>query len=80
MKLNKYTYYKVIQQFCGNQWNDVSFYETKSDYISHEKSGKTKVNKYGRTVEISLITHDLAEYSLMGYSLRVIKRKVLNNK
>lgn len=29
---NKYTYYRVIQQNWGNQWDDVDFYETNSSY------------------------------------------------
>ena len=73
----KYNYFKVIQQNYGQGWEDVSFYETKSDYISLEKSGKTKVNKYGKTVDISLIAHDLAEYRLLGYATRLINRKEL---
>ena len=73
----KYNYFKVIQQNYGQGWEDVSFYETKSDYINFEKSGKTRVNKYGKTVEISLISHDIAEYRLMGYPTRLINRKEL---
>ena len=74
---NKYNYFKVIQQHCGQGWEDVSFYETKSDYINREKSGKTAVNKYGKTYEISLIAHDIAEYRLTGYPTRLINRKEL---
>jgi hypothetical protein len=75
---NKYNYYKVIQQNYGQGWEDVSHYETKSDFVNHEKSGKTRVNKYGRTVDISLIAHDIAEYRLLGYPTRLINRKELN--
>lgn len=74
---NKYEYYRVIQQNYGQGWEDVSFYETKSNFISFEKSGKTKVNKYGKVVEISLIQHDLNEYRLTGYPTRLINRKQL---
>lgn len=71
----KYNYYKVIQQNYGQGWEDVSFYETKSNYVNHEKSGKTRVNKFGKTVQISLIAHDIAEYRLLGYATRLINRK-----
>ena len=75
----KYNYYKVIQQNYGQGWEDVSFYETKSDYISREKSGKTIINKYGKEYQERLISHDLSNYRYMGYSTRVIKRKELKN-
>jgi len=78
MKVNKYTYYKVIQQNYGQGWEDVSHYETKSDFINHEKSGKTYVDKFGKLRELSLITHDLREYRLTGYPTRLINRKELN--
>lgn len=73
----KYNYFRVIQQNYGQGWEDVSFYETKSDFISLEKSGKTMINKYGKEVSISLINHDLAEYRTLGYPTRVINRKEL---
>jgi len=38
-KSNKYTYLKVIQQNYGQGWEDVSQYETGSDFVSIEKSG-----------------------------------------
>lgn len=72
-----YNYFRVIQQNYGQGWEDVSFYETKSDFINLEKSGKFSVNKYGKTYEISLISHDIAEYRLMGYATRLINRKEL---
>jgi len=77
-KSNKYTYYSIIQQNYGQGWEDVSHYETNSQYLNFEKSGKTRVNKYGKTVEISLISHDIAEYRLLGYPTRLINRKELN--
>ncbi len=77
MKNNKYEYSKVIQQHYGNGWEDVSTYETGSDYINREKSGSWRINKYGRRVEISLIQYDLAEYRLTGYPTRLINRREL---
>lgn len=66
VKVNKYGYVKVIQQHYGQGWEDVSEYECNSSYIPLEYNSKVLVNKYGR------------EYMLLGYSTRVIKRKVLN--
>jgi hypothetical protein len=78
MKANKYTYYQVIQQHYGQGWEDVSHYESNSKFLNFEKSGKTRVNKYGKVVEISLIGHDLNEYRTLGYPTRLINRKELN--
>ena len=68
MKTNKYKYFKVIQQNYGQGWEDVSEYETDSQ---------------GNGIEIhdnkdSVLTHDLREYRLTGYSTRVVRRKELN--
>lgn len=78
MKTNKYNYSRVIQQHYGQGWEDVSTYETGSDYISTEGSGKFRETKNGRKVEISLIGHDLKEYRLTGYATRVVNRRELN--
>jgi hypothetical protein len=78
MKTNKYTYYKVIQQWYGQGWEDVSSYETKSDYNSTEKSGSFVTTKSGKRRETTLLAHDLKEYRLTGYPTRVISRKELN--
>lgn len=72
---NKYKYYQVIQQHYGQGWEDVSHYETDSNYYSTEPSGKTRINKYGREVPIRLITHDFNEYVRMGYPTRIVNRK-----
>ncbi len=77
MKTNKYEYSKVIQQYYGQRWEDVSTYETGSDYINRQPSGSFRINKYGRRVEISLISYDLAEYRLTGYPTRLINRREL---
>ena len=61
---NKYTYYKVIQQYYGG-WEDVSHYETDSTFEAKIETRR-------------LLKHDLAEYRLMGYATRVIRRKELN--
>ena len=76
--INKYTYLKVIQQSTGQGWEDVSEYETDSQFRNFEKSGSFFTNKYGKQQERSLIAHDLAEYRLMGYNTRLINRKILN--
>ncbi len=65
MKVNKYTYYRVIQQQYGQDWEDADQYETTSDYT---------LDKEGRKA----FKHDLAEYKLMGYPTRTINRKELN--
>jgi len=78
MKQNKYKYLFVIQQHYGQCWEDVSEYETDSQFINREKSGTFFTNKYGKQQERSLIAHDLAEYRLTGYNTRLIKRKELN--
>jgi len=67
MKKNKYKYLKVIQQHYGGcyGWEDASHYETDSTgYMGPE--------------DRQLFQYDLAEYKLMGYPTRVIKRKELN--
>jgi hypothetical protein len=78
MRKNKYTYLKVIQQYCGGPWNDVSEYECDSMGNTFEMSGKFITLKSGRQRELKLITHDLKEYQLTGYPTRVIFRKELN--
>lgn len=77
MRQNKYNYFLVIQQNYGQGWEDVSEYETDSQFINREKSGVFFTNKYGRQQERSLIAHDIAEYRLTGYATRLIKRKEL---
>lgn len=77
MKSNKYEYSKVIQQNYGygHGWEDVSEYETDSQYINREKSGSFRTDKQGRQVEISLIGYDLAQYRQTGYATRLINRR-----
>ena len=75
MKTNKYNYLKVIQQNYGQGWEDVSEYETNSQGVPKEYTDKV-LNKYGH--KLSLLSHDLKEYRLLGYPTRVIKRKELN--
>jgi hypothetical protein len=77
-KVNKYSYVKVIQQHYGQGWEDVSEYECNSSYIPLEYNDKVMINNKGREYKETLLRHDLREYSLMGYSTRVINRKVLN--
>ncbi len=71
--MKKYTYYKVIQQNYGQGWEDVSFYETNSQFAPIEYT-KTLLN--GRY--LSLLSCDLKEYKIMGYDTRTINRKELN--
>lgn len=75
MKTKKYYYCSVIQQnyWCG--WEDVSEYETNSQFVNTEKSGKFYTDKRGNKREYSLISHDLKEYRLTGYQTRLINRK-----
>lgn len=83
MKQNKYNYLNVIQQYYGQGWEDVSEYEADSKGRSINDSlhsGKFITNpKTGSVKEITLLSHDLAEYQLTGYPTRVIFRKELNN-
>jgi len=78
---NKYNYLKVIQQYYGQGWEDVSEYEadSKGNLIGESMhSGKFVTNeKTGRTTELTLLSHDLKEYRLLGYPTRVIFRKEL---
>jgi len=62
MKLNKFNYILVIQQFFGN-WEDMSEYEATATQNAKDKE---------------LLRHDLKEYRLTGYPTRVIFRKELN--
>jgi hypothetical protein len=66
--MNKYTYYKVIQQNWGNSWDDVDFYETNSSFLfktrDERKAFITNLNLY-RTEQ--------------NAPVRVIKRKELND-
>ena len=75
----KYEYTKVIQQHYGHGWEDVSEYETNSQFINTEKSGVFYTDKHGKKREYSLISHDLKEYRFTGYPTRLIKRKKLRN-
>ncbi len=78
-KINKYSYVKVIQQHYRQGWEDVSKYTCNSSYIPLEYDSKILVNKYGIEYKETLLKHDLREYNMLGYSTRVIKRKVLND-
>lgn len=79
MKTLKYKYYKVIQQNYGQGFEDVSHYETDSQYnVKDNKSEVFKTNSKGKQYEVSLIKHDFNEYCLTGYNTRIIKRKELN--
>ncbi len=73
----KFRYLAVIQQSTGQGWEDVSEYETDSQYRNFEKSGYFFTNKYGRQQEYSLIGWDLKEYRFTGYPTRLICRKEL---
>lgn len=78
MKNLKYNYLKVIQQHYGQGWEDVSEYEANSQGITTEMSGKFTTSKNGVKRPISALTHDAAEYRLLGYPTRVIFRKEAN--
>ena len=62
MKTTKYNYLKVIQQYYGQGWEDVSEYEA---------------NSTGNAKDTKLLIHDLKEYRLTGYPTRTIFRKEL---
>jgi len=77
MKNNKYNYLKVIQQNYGYGWEDVSEYETNSQFMNFDKSGCFYTDSKGLQREYSLIGYDLKEYRLTGYATRLICRKEL---
>jgi hypothetical protein len=77
-KVNKYSYVKVIQQHYGQGWEDVSEYTCNSSYIPLEYNDKVMINNKGREYKETLLRHDLREYNILGYSTRVISRKVIN--
>lgn len=63
-KQNKYTYYKVIQEFSGNQWNDVDYHETNSQFLSKDRK---------------LFKENLKAYRENSrFPIRVIKKKEKN--
>ena len=62
--MNKYRYIKVIQQYYGYGWEDVSEYETDS-------AG------YAPAEARALLKHDAREYRLTGYPTRIIFRREL---
>ena len=82
MKKLKYRYVAVIQGNYGQGWEDVSEYETNSLGVCKERV-KVRVKRviYGIEElverERSLMSVDLKEYELMGYSHRVVYRKEL---
>ena len=63
MKNKKFNYIKVIQQFFGYEWEDVSEYEANSNVTTKDRK---------------LLLHDLKEYRLTGYPTRVIFRREKN--
>ena len=65
LKIKKYEYIKVIQQFYGS-WEDNSQYPAKSNGDAFDNETRL------------LIKHDLKEYRLTGYPTRLIFRKTLN--
>ena len=75
----KYKYSKVIQQNYGQGFEDVSEYKTNSQFIPMEMSDKLHISSSGKSRVQSLLLFDLKEYRLMGYSTRVISRRVLNS-
>jgi len=81
MKNNKYNYINVIQQHYGQGWEDVSEYsaDSKGNSIGEAlHSGKfVAIGNTGRTRELTLLQHDVAEYRLMGYPTRIVFRKVV---
>lgn len=74
---NKYEYFSVIQQNYGQGWEDVSIYETNSQFINNQKSGYYYTDKKGNKREYSLIGWDIKEYRTLGYPTRLINRKQL---
>lgn len=76
-KQTKYEYFNVIQQNCGQGWEDVSQYEAKSTGESIEKVEIDSVKYPGKKRKVSLCSQDLKEYQFTGYATRVIFRKEL---
>jgi len=63
--INKYVYYKVIQQNF-NSWEDVDFFEVKSSYTCKNLADRKELNQL------------IKDYKLMGYPVRVVNRKEEN--
>jgi hypothetical protein len=66
----KHSYFKVIQQYCASAygWEDVSFYETNSNY-----------GRFVNPQDKMTIKKDYREYELLGYPTRIINRCEKNN-
>ncbi len=77
-RVNKYSYVKVIQQHYGQGWEDVSEYICNSQFIPLEYNDKVLVNSKGREYKETLLRHDSREYMLLGYSTRIISRRIIN--
>ena len=70
----KYQYNKVIQQYCGQGWEDIS------EYICNSLGETKETHTTSDGKVIKLITHDVKEFRLMGYPTRIIFRKTkINN-
>lgn len=66
MKTPKYIYEKIIQQSCGQGWEDVSSYPATGNGLAVDRTTR------------ELLRHDFREYAMMGYPVRVIFRRSLN--
>lgn len=66
MAKNKYTYYKVIQEYW-NGWCDSDFYETDSTFFIRNKEDRARFKENLRLYRENA-----------GCAIRVIKRKELN--
>jgi hypothetical protein len=62
---NKYQYEKVIQQDCGQGYEDVSTYPANSKGVAIDRETR------------QLLQHDFREYARMGYPARVVFRRTL---
>ena len=61
-KETKFNYFKVIQQNYGFGWESVSHYTCNSMGTVTELSGRILINKTGRQIKETLLSHDLKEY------------------
>ena len=66
-KANKYTYYKVIQEFTSEGWEDSDFHETMSDFTFKDQPSRLQFKENLK-----------AYHENAACAIRVIKKRELN--
>ena len=66
--MNKYTYYKVIQEYWNGKWEDVDFHETDSSYWITDRNAR------------QLYRENLKAYNDANNApVRIVTRREVNN-